>query len=139
MFLEGLLRRKGILSLMLAMAILFGMAPQTAMAMPVDSQLIVHQSAARGMYIEKVQSFLNKEIVQNRLSKLGMNEQAVSEYIGQLDDARLEQLAKRVDTINAAGDTGVVILLVVLLVMVCVMYFADYRIKLVPREHNPED
>ena len=59
MFLEGLLRRKGILMLMLAIAMLCGISPANAIAMPIDSQVAV-SSSQQAMHIEKIQNFLNK-------------------------------------------------------------------------------
>ena len=132
MFLESLLKHKGILRLMLAIALICGISPAHAVAMPVGSQLVV-QTSANSIYLEKVQKFFSRDIVQNRLSKLGLTKEDAQEYVAKLSDAQLETLAKKVDTIEAAGDSGVVILLVVLLIAVCWLYFSDYRLKLEPR------
>ncbi|MFH2144577.1 MAG: PA2779 family protein [Candidatus Omnitrophota bacterium] len=138
MYLNGLLKRKGIFVFMLAVAVMLGFSPQAGLAMPVNSQPIIANSSSQSIYMEKIQAFLDRQIVQKRLSKLGMSKDAVQEYVGQLDEARLKQLAGRIDKLNAAGDTALVVLLIVLLVAMCVMYFADYRIKLEPRTKNQE-
>ncbi|MBU1086461.1 MAG: PA2779 family protein [Candidatus Omnitrophica bacterium] len=136
MFLESLLNQKGILKLMLAIALICGVSPANSVAMPIDSQVIVQSSAGQSLYLEKVQSFLNKDIVQKRLSKIGLNKEDAQLYVSQLDAVQLERLANKVDTIESAGNTGVVILLVLLLIAMCVLYFADYGLKLEPRRKN---
>lgn len=136
MFLEGLLKQKGILKLMLAIALICGISPVNSIAMPIDSQIIVHSNTAQSIYLEKVQDFLNKDIVQNRLSKLGLNPEDAQLYVSQLDQAQLEKLANKVDSVEAAGNTGIVVLLIVLLIAMCVLYFADYGLKLEPRNKS---
>lgn len=136
MYLNGLLKRKGIFVFMLAVAVMLGFSPQTGLAMPAGSQPIIADSSSQSVYMEKIQVFLNRQVVQKRLSKLGMSKESIQEYLGQMDEARLKQLAARIDKLNAAGDTALVVLLIVLLVAMCVMYFADYRIKLEPRNKN---
>ncbi|MFH1062464.1 MAG: PA2779 family protein [Candidatus Omnitrophota bacterium] len=127
---------KGILTLMLGIALIGGFSPANAIAMPIDSQLVVQSTANQSIYLEKVQNFLNKEIVQQRLAKLGLSKEDAQQYVNQLDEVQLQKLAKKVDTLEAAGDSGVVILLVLLLIAVFILYFADYGLKLEPRRKN---
>ncbi len=132
MFLEELLKRKGILVLMLAIAMICGISPANAIAMPVDSQIAV-SSSQKAMHIEKIQSFLNQSLVQNRLAKLGLSKESAMQYVSKMDEARLAKLAGRIDSIDKASGDGTVILLVILLIVLCVLYFTDYRVKLEPR------
>lgn len=136
MFLESLLKQKGILKLMLGIALVCGFSPANAIAMPIDSQLVVQSTAGQSIYLEKVQNFLNKEIVQQRLAKLGLSKADAQHYVNQLDEVQLQKLAKKADAVEAAGDAGIVILLVLLLIAVSVLYFADYGLKLEPRGKN---
>ncbi|MBU1045045.1 MAG: PA2779 family protein [Candidatus Omnitrophica bacterium] len=133
---QSLLKIKGVLRLMLVLAMLCGISPANSIAMPIDSQLVIQSSAGQNIYLEKVENFLNQDIVQKRLSKIGMSKEDAQIYVSQLDSVQLERLAKKVDTIESAGNTGVVILLVLVLIAMCVLYFADYSLKLEPRRNN---
>ncbi len=135
MFLEGLLRRKGILMLMLAIAMLCGISPANAIAMPVDSQIAV-SSSQQVMHIEKIQSFLNKSMVQNRLAKLGLSKESAMQYVSKMDEAQLAKLSGRIDSIDKASGDATVILLVILLIALCALYFTDYKLKLEPRRNK---
>ena len=132
MFLEGLLKRKGILMLMLTIAMLCGISPSNAIAMPVDSQVVV-SSSQHAMHIEKIQSFLNQSMVQNRLAKLGLSKESAMRYVSKMDEAQLAKLSGRIDSIDKASGDATVVLLVILLIVLCVLYFTDYSIKLEPR------
>jgi len=133
MFLTGLLRRKGIIWLMAGMAFFCGIAPQSGLTMPVDSQLIIRDAASQSLYLEKVQKFLNQEQVQKKLSALGFDKETAQQYIDKLDESQLQQLAGKIDTVETAGDTGIVIVLLLLLIVVSVLYFADYGVNVEPR------
>ena len=132
MFLERLLRRKGILILMLAVAVLCGISPANAIAMPIDSQIAV-SSSQYVMHIEKIQSFLNKSLVQSRLSKLGLSKESAMQYVSKMDEAQLAKLSGKIDSIDKASGDGVVILLMILLIALFVLYLTDYKVKLEPR------
>ncbi len=136
MFFERLLKQKGIFRLMLAIAMICGISPANSMAMPIGSQVIVQSTVNQSIYLEKVQNFLNKDIVQKRLSKLGLSSDDAQLYVSQLDQVQLEKLAKKVDIVESAGNTGIVVLLVLLLIAMCVLYFADYGFKLEPRSKH---
>lgn len=132
MFLEGLLKRKGILTVMLAIAILCGISPANSIAMPVESQVSLNASQ-QSLHLEKIQDFLNKAAVSKRLAKLGLNKEQTMQYVQSLDDAQLAKLSKRIDTIDKASGNGAVILLAILLIAIFALYITDYKVKLEPR------
>ncbi len=132
MFLEGLLKRKGIFMLMLAVAVLCGISPANAVAMPVDSQITV-SSTQQALYIEKIQSFLNKSVVQKKLARMGLSKESAMQYVSNMDEAQLAKLSGKIDSIQKASGDGIVILLVIMLIVLCVLYFTDYKVKLEPR------
>ena len=132
MFFEGLLRRKGILMLMLGVAMFCGISPGNVLAMPVDSQITVHAST-QNMHLEKIQSFLNKSMVQNRLAKLGLSKESAMQYVSKMDENQLAKLSGQIDTIDKAAGDGMLVLVVIVLIAICVLYFTDYKLKLEPR------
>lgn len=132
MFLEGLLRRKGILMLMLAVAVLCGISPANSIAMPIDSKAAI-SSSQQAMHMERIQNFLNKSMVQNRLSKLGLSKESAMQYVSKMDEAQLAKLSGKIDSIDKGSGDFTVILLVIVLIAVFVLYFTDYKLKLEPR------
>lgn len=132
MFLDRLLNKKGILMLMLAIAMLCGISPANSIAMPVNSQVGI-SSSQQAMHLEKIQSFLNKTIVRNRLAKLGLSSESAMQYVSAMDEAQLMKLSSKVESIDKASGDGIVILLVILLIAFIVLYMTDYKLKLEPR------
>ena len=132
MFLERLLKRKGILMLMLAMAMLCGISPANSIAMPVNSQMGI-SSSQQALQIDKIQNFLNKSMVRSRLSKLGLSNESAMQYVSQMDEAQLMNLSGKIDSINKASGNGLVVLLVILLIAFIFLYMTDSKLKLEPR------
>lgn len=132
MFFQALLKRKGILILMLGLAIFCGITPKNGLTMPIDSQIVL-QNSADSIHLEKIQSFLNKSLVQNRLAKLGLSKESAMQYVSQMDERQLAELAKKIDSVESGAGSGMVILLIILLIALAALYFADYKVKLEPR------
>jgi len=132
MFLERLLKRKGILMLMLAMAMLCGISPANSIAMPVNSQMGI-SSSQQALQIDKIQNFLNKSMVRSRLSKLGLSNESAMQYVSQMDEAQLMKLSGKIDSIDKASGNGLVVLLVILLIAFIFLYMTDSKLKLEPR------
>ncbi|MCK4993753.1 MAG: PA2779 family protein [Candidatus Omnitrophica bacterium] len=131
MFLERLLEKKGILMLMLAIAMLCGISPANSIAMPIDSQIVV-SSSQQVVHIAKIQNFLNKSMVQNRLAKLGLSKESAMQYISTMDEAQLAKLSTRIESIDKAGD-GTLVVVIILLIAFIFLYMTDSMIKLEPR------
>ena len=131
MFLDGLLQKKGILIIMLAIAVLCGLSPANSIAMPVDSQTAISPSQ-QAMHIEKIQGFLNKSMVQNRLAELGLSKESAMRYVSAMDEAQLAKLSNKIESIDKAGD-GTLVVVVLLLIIFVFLYMTDSRIKLEPR------
>jgi len=135
MFLTKLLKKKYVLNLMLFIALVCGAGPRICFAMPVNSHTSLNTVINRDdCYLEKVQNFLQKDIVQKKLAKLGLSKTAIDQYINNLDKVELQNLARKVGHLDSAGDSGLVVVLFLLLIVVSFLYFSDYAIKLEPRD-----
>lgn len=130
---EKLLKQKLVFGLMLSLAILCGIAPQCAIAMPMDSQVSLYDGALKTAYLEKARNFFNSALVKNKLAKLGLSEKTIDGYLSGIDESGLKQLAGKIDTVESAGDTTVILILMLLLILVSVLYFNDYALKVEPR------
>jgi len=81
-------------------------------------------SAERGHDLDSVQRFLERKQVQQRLVDFGMTPDQVQMRLNRLSDRQLHQVAIRIDKQNPAGDDGVVGLLLVVLIVLMIIYFA---------------
>ena len=135
---EVLLRRKGILFTMAVWACLLGCLPSSSSAMPVESRVSVIQGVnAREADIRTISSVLEKETIRQRLARLGLKEGEIKERLVRLDDAELHSLAMKVERIRAGGDSSLAIgIAILLLIIIAVLYFTDYAIKIEPRHES---
>jgi hypothetical protein len=80
------------------------------------------QHAARGERIERIQGFLAREVVRDRLIAFGANPADVEGRLSALTDAELAQLEARIATMPAGGDVlaviGVVFIVILILELV---------------------
>ncbi len=134
MSIQDLLRYKCVFKIMLAIALLLGAVPQVSIAMPVSSQAAFHSELASNVYMQKIQSFLDRQIVQKKLAKMGISPKDIYAYLNNMPHSQLKQLAAKVDTVKSGGDGGLVIVLMLLLIVMAVLYFTDYGLKLEPRD-----
>ena len=136
---NGLLKHKGILRAMLALAIFMGLSPQIAPAMPVDSYGVSAATSAREAYISHIQKVLDSEVAQARLSAMGVNRDSLEQELQKLSDVQLQQLAARAEAVTSGGDSGITVVLLLIIVVLAILYFADYQLRLEPRERTDAD
>jgi len=136
---NGLLKHKGILRVMLALAIFMGLSPQIAPAMPVDSYGVSAATSAREAYISHIQKVFDSEVAQARLSAMGVTRDSLEQGVQKLSDVQLQKLAARADAVTSGGDSGITVVLLLIIVVLAILYFADYQMKIEPREHKDAD
>ena len=72
----------------------------------------------------RVQVFLNRTEIQEKLQAMGIDAQSVKERVSSLTDQEVNELARQLDTLPAGGDISnrnlVAVLLVVLLVVLLI-------------------
>ena len=73
--------------------------------------------------MEKVQTFLESRLVQQRLADFGLTAEEVSIRLNQLSQDQLHQIATHIDGIDYGGDSalGVIITLLVIVILVIVI------------------
>ncbi len=100
----------------------------------VDSELITKALTQRQTDINKLQRFLESEIVSKRLQMLGYNTQEIKQKLNSLSDEELHQFASRIDQLRVAGDSGlgvIVTLLVIAILVVLLLQLTGHRIVVV--------
>ncbi len=118
--------------LVLVMAVL-SIVPRVDASM-VDSELITKALSQRQTDINKIQRFLESEIVQKRLKALGYSSEEISKRLNSLSDEELHQFASRVDQLRIAGDSGlsvIVTLLVIAILVVFLLQLTGHRVVVV--------
>ena len=119
---------------MFALGLILGCLPINAFALPVSSSAKVITAAYRADQ-DAVSAFLEKEVVVERLAKLGLSADEIKTSLSTMDEHQLHQMAQKIETLDKAGGGAgvVVILLVILLIAILFLYMTDRKVKL----HNP--
>ena len=77
----------------------------------------------------RVQTFLERKIVQQRLADFGLSAEEITSRLDQLSDAQLHQVASQIEALQPGGDAAVTVLAVLLIVILVVVliYLLDRR------------
>ena len=78
--------------------------------------------------LQKVRKFLEMKMVGERLRELGLAPGEVQSRLDQLNDQQIHQLALRVDELAVAGDSGLGIIIAILVVIL--VYLLEGRIAI---------
>ncbi len=112
---------------------LFAILPRVDASM-VDSELLVNVIKQRDVDIQKVQRFLESEIVKKRLSLLGYSPEEIKSKLDSLSDEELHQFAVKIDQVRVAGDSGlglIISLLVIAILVVLLLQLTGHRVVVV--------
>jgi hypothetical protein len=100
----------------------------------VESELITNALSQRQTDINRIQRFLESEIVKKRLEMLGYSSKEIKQRLGSLSDEEIHQLASRIDQLRVAGDSGlgvIVTLLVIAILVVLLLQLTGHRVVVV--------
>ncbi len=89
--------------------------------------------AERSADLQKVRKFLEMKMVGERLRELGFVPGEVQSRLGELNDQQIHQLALKVDELTVAGDSGLgilITLLVIAILVVILVYLLQGRIAI---------
>lgn len=125
---------------LVAATALLGAFPREGAAALVPTALAAaEQAPGRAEDLARLQSLLERKVVAQRLADLGLSAEEIRARLEALDDARLHELAERMDGLLPAGDAGAVVvaLLVVVLLVVLIFYLMDKKI-IITRPEPPK-
>jgi hypothetical protein len=125
---------------LVAATALLGAFPREGAAALVPTALAAaEQAPGRAEDLARLQSLLERKVVAQRLADLGLSAEEIRARLNALDDARLHELAERMDGLLPAGDAGAVVvaLLVVVLLVVLIFYLMDRKI-IITRPEPPK-
>ncbi len=104
-----------------------GLVSSTARAMFISSNM--HPGSLHNLSynkisdIEKIRTFLERKLVQQRLKDFGLNPQDIVSRLNQLSPKELHKLALHIDKVDYGGDSalGIIISLLVIAILVLVI------------------
>jgi len=96
-----------------------GLPPRIRRVCP--SEMIGLSPAERAADLEKVRQFLEMKMVRERLKDFGYTSEEVQSRLSRLDDEQIHQLALKLDDLNVAGDSGLGIIIGLLIIVVLVI------------------
>lgn len=80
--------------------------------------------------LNKIQSFLERKIVSQRLKDFGFTEKEIIDRLNALDEKSIHSLALKIDEIKVAGDAGaaVVLALVIIALVVLIINLTGHKV-----------
>lgn len=124
------MRRKVLITWYLIGAMLFiGMIPRSASAVWIGSNY-GNSLPERIEDLKKIQKFLETKIVKKKLQDLGYSMDEIKEKLSLLTDDDIHFLANHLESIIPAGDGGVAVLvvLVILLTILLMIYITGHKV-----------
>jgi len=112
---------------------LFAVLPRVDASM-VDSEFLTGIVSQREADIQKIQRFLESEIVKKRLSLLGYTTEEIKSKLDTLSDEELHQFAVRADQIRVGGDSGfsfIISVLIIAILIVLLLQVTGHRVVVI--------
>ncbi|MCM8766430.1 MAG: PA2779 family protein [Candidatus Omnitrophica bacterium] len=129
-------KNKFCLLFILFWAIFLGIRPNSGYAGLVDSKSGMGEE--RDVYLNKIRDFLENEKTSYYLKRMGLDKELILQRAERLDREKLQELARRCDMLKVGGGGGLFLgILIVVLLIIAVLYFTNYTIKIEPRDAIP--
>ncbi|MCG2738626.1 MAG: PA2779 family protein [Pseudomonadota bacterium] len=87
------------------------------------SDVIALSQVDRAADIDKIQKVLETKMVRERLAKLGYAQEEINSRLTQLSDRQIHNLALQIDEIKVGGDSGLGIVIALLVIAILVVLF----------------
>ncbi|MDX9714625.1 MAG: PA2779 family protein [Dissulfurispiraceae bacterium] len=95
------------------------------------SESIVLSQTDRDADMQKVQTFLETKIVQQRLADYGLTQEEISSRLSEMSDQQIHQVATQVDEVKVGGIIGVVIgVLVIILLVIVILKLTGHKVAI---------
>jgi hypothetical protein len=135
--LSYLFKQKLVFLALVIWALFLGISPNLSQAALIESK-----STMEGQYeddLVKIKTFLEQELVQKQLKRARIDKEELLNRIEKLNENELRELALRCDKIKVGSGAGGVFLVILIigLVIVAILYFTNYTIKVEPRDAVP--
>ena len=109
---------------------LISVPPSNAFAMPSASVSTFDVASIRQVQMDKILTELSRPEARTHLMLMGINQGELKERLAQLDDAQLSNVANKADAIKVAGDSGLGIIIAVLVIgILAIIFYKLYHNK----------
>jgi hypothetical protein len=88
-------------------------------------------SQGKGLERGKVQKFLETKMVKDRLEKLGFSSDEIQARLAGMSDEQIHQLALKIDELKVAGDSGlgiIIALLVIAILVIVILQMTGHKV-----------
>lgn len=125
--------RKGLTIYLCLALVLLGCLPSDLMAAAIPSDLADLESAGlqagidRAADLQKIRSVLESKLVAQRLTDLGLSVEEVQQAVASLTPDELHQVATKLDGLQAGGELGIIIGVLVIVVLVLLIIYLAKR------------
>ena len=121
--------RKALAIYLILALLVLGCLPYNAMAVLIPSNLdgAAEVGLDRDADIHKIQTALESKLVQQRLTDLGLSVEEVQQSMAKLTTQELHDVASNLDALQAGGELGLVIGVLVVVVLVLLVIFLAKR------------
>lgn len=117
-----LLNRKFVLTFAL-WTMLVSIPPSSAFAMPSVSVSAFDIASLRQVQMNKILSELSRPEARAHLMLMGISQNELKEKLTQLDDTQLAGVANKADAVKVAGDSGLGLIVVLLVIAILAIIF----------------
>ena len=124
--------RKIVTWYLVAAMLVIGISPRVYAGFS-PSEVMDSSPAGKSADLQKVRQFLEMKRVGERLRELGLAPGEVQSRLEQMDDRQIHELALRVDDLTVAGDSGlgiIISLLVIAILAVILVFLVQGRIAI---------
>ncbi len=87
------------------------------------SEVIGLSPAERSADLQKIKSFLERKVVGERLREAGFSPAEIQKRLHDLNDQQIHQLALKIDELKVGGDSGLGIVIALLVIAILVILF----------------
>jgi len=95
------------------------------------SEAVALSQTDRAADMQKVQTFLEMKIVQQRLADYGLTQEEISSRLSGMSDQQIHQVATQVDEVKVGGVIGLVIgVLVIILLVIVILKLTGHKVAL---------
>jgi hypothetical protein len=121
--------RKALAIYLILALLVLGCLPYNAMAVLIPSDSSAAEAIGLDRYadIQKIQTALESKLVVQRLTDLGLSVEEVQQSMSKLTTQELHDVASNLDGLQAGGDLGLVIGVLVVVVLVLLVIFLAKR------------
>ena len=87
------------------------------------SDIIALSTGDRAADLDKIQKVLETKMIGERLGKLGYTQEEINSRFAQLSDEQIHELALKLDEVKVGGDSGLGIVIALLVIGILVVLF----------------